>query len=208
VSFYILKHRLRASLFETFDTPIPGSWKKLLKILPGVQMFRHLYTGEVTHIDPRQRAMPQSKSVDNIAYIKAYNFNPQACTSFFGHLGREHNTKLRFRPLIIRLGYLSLAIYLLFKGYLDIIQFDFINPDEEVLKHPGLTSAELASMYRHFILRQVLLYGGFPVILVGFFAIFCMFSIFILWCATLLKYDQRDSAQVVGQDTERRLRLQ
>lgn len=198
LSFYALKHRLRSSLFETFDTPVPEPWKRLIRVIPGVTMFRNLHTGQVTQDDPRHRGMPPGAyrahiSIDNDAYIKAYNNAPGPCTSYFGHLGREHKTTFRSRPTLIRIAYLSLAIYLLFTGVWNTIWYDVLNPYEEILKHPDITANDIASIYRQLWLWQVSVYLTIPLLLsAALYAIICILSMTVIWGSTVLKYADID----------------
>lgn len=211
LSVYALKHRLRASLFETFETPVPEPWKRLIRVIPGVTMFRNLHTGQVTQDDPRQRAMPPGAykshtSIDNDAYIKAYNNPSGPCTSYHGHLGREHKTTFRSRPTLVRISYLSLTLYLLFTGVWNTIWYDVLNPYEEMLKHPGLTADDVAGIYRQLWLWQVSVYLTVPLLIsAGLYAVMCIFSMVVIWGSTVLKYAEIEKS---GENTEGAIRLE
>lgn len=211
ISLYAIKHRIRASLFESFHTPVPEPWKKLIKVIPGITMFKNLHTGEVTQDDPRQRAMPRgayanATSIDNNAYIAGFNAAPRLCTVYHGHLGRLHKSTFRIRPTFVRIGYLSLSLYLLVRGCLNnIVFFDFVDPYREILKHPDVTPVELASMRKELVLWQILVYSTFPLLfLAGLHTAMCWFSMVILWCRAILKQADREdrerAAREQGQD--------
>jgi hypothetical protein len=209
----VLKHRTRASLFETFDVAVPEPWKKLFSFLPTSPVFRHNLTGEVTTIDPRQRAMPTGKArdtsrIDNNAYIKAYNSTPQTCTSYWGHLGREHNAKLRMRSALIRAGFLSLAICLIFNGFWNT----FFTYDAQNIARliPFLPRQDLARAARVISMWQALVFLELALFVPAFFyAIFCLASVLVLSLHVTLQYVERESREMAasGED-EGRIRLE
>jgi hypothetical protein len=213
MSFYALKHRTRASLFESFDVAVPEPWKKLFSILPTSPVFRHNLTGEVTTIDPRQRAMPPGKArdtsrIDNNAYIKAYNSTPQTCTSYWGHIGREHNTKLRIRPAVNRIGFLSLTICLIFIGFWNtFFTYDVQNIARLI---PFLPPQNLARATRVVRMWQALAFMEFALFVPAFFyAVFCLASVLVLWGHVILQYAERENREraASGED-EGRIRLE
>ncbi|KAH7074908.1 hypothetical protein BKA63DRAFT_596694 [Paraphoma chrysanthemicola] len=203
-SFYALKHRTRASLFETFDTPVPEPWKRLFSILPTAPAFRNNLTGEVTLTDPRNRAMSVGKSgssscVDSNAYIKAYNSTPQPCTSYWGHLGRENTTNLRIRPATFRIGFLCLCIFLVVKGYWNTF-FTYNPPNLGIIRLiPNLPHKDIERAERVVRIWQVLVFSGFVVLFVNFLYVgFMIVSVLVLWGHVILKYAERENREGEG----------
>ncbi|KAH7087877.1 hypothetical protein FB567DRAFT_525964 [Paraphoma chrysanthemicola] len=211
-SFYALKHRTRASLFETFDTPVPEPWKRLFSILPSSPAFRNNFTGEVTLTDPRNRAMPARKSgssscIDNNAYIKAYDSKPQPCTSYWGHLGRENTTNLRIRPATFRIGFLCLCIFFVVKGYWHTF-FTYNVPDLDIIRLiPNLPREDVERAERIVRIWQVLIYSSFVVVFASFlYAAFMIVSVLVLWGHVILKYAERENRE--RGEGEGRIRLE
>jgi hypothetical protein len=157
LSFYGLKHRLRASLFERFDVPLPEPWRKIRSILPSWpgtgDTFRSADTGEITVHDPRRRDFPWRADRDAALirthkYLAAYNARQGACTTFWGHSGRSIRANVRFRPTIYRVGFVFLAACIMWRGSLSVF-YEVPSVELERLKHPkSIKPEDVARLFR------------------------------------------------------------
>jgi hypothetical protein len=219
LSFYALKHRLRASLFERFDIPPPEPWKKMLSILPswvggtGGGTFRNLDTGETTVSDPRRRAFPQHAYrqpalIRTREYLATYNVSPGggACTTFWGHSGRRVRPDFRFRPTIYRIGFVFLAAYMTWKGFRNTVFYDVPNVYEDILKHPKTIEAEdVARNLRILRFWQAFVYSSiWFTCLALVFAAVCMGSMFVLFFGTVWKYVPQEKKERIAREARER----
>jgi hypothetical protein len=184
----------------------------MIRVIPGVTMFRNVHTGEITERDPRRRAMPLSaykntNGIDDGTYINAFNSGPQHCTSFFSHLGRVHKTMFRSRPTLIRIAFLLFTTYLVGKGFWRSLWYDVLNPYEEILKHSDITAADIKSIRAQVNIWQTLVYSAFPLTVFGLLvsSMPLTLSIIVIWGSTVLKYAEREQSQ--ADTTEGQIRL-
>ncbi|KAH8787089.1 hypothetical protein F5882DRAFT_461772 [Hyaloscypha sp. PMI_1271] len=215
LSFYALKHRLRASLFERFDIPPPEPWKKMLSILPcwvgtgGI--FKNLDTGEITVYDPRRRAFPwrayrQPALIRTREYLVAYNASPGACTTFWGHSGRSVRTQYRLRPTIHRIGFVFLAICIASIGYWKTVWYRVPNVYEDILRHPKTIKAEdVARIFRILRVWQAVVFSGFWFFLLAlFFAAGCMGNMLVPLIRTIWKYVPQEKEESIMREVRER----
>ncbi|KAL2066077.1 hypothetical protein VTL71DRAFT_2148 [Oculimacula yallundae] len=215
LSFYALKHQIRASLFEHFNIPPPEPWKKMMSILPywfGTGgTFKNRETGEVTVYDPGRRAFPspaynQPALIDTRQYLASFNTNPGACSTYWGHTGRKLKTDFRFRAPIHRFGFLSLALYFTIKGYHNVLFYQVPNVYDEVMKHPKtITTEDVARIIRILRLWQGFAFSGLWFTLMAVvFGLGCMGSVFVLFVRTIWKYvPQEEKDQIIEAQRER-----
>lgn len=217
LSFYALKHRLRASLFERFDVQPPEPWKKMISILPSWigtgGTFRNMDTGEITVYDPRRRAFPwrayhQPSLIRTREYLAAYNTSTGACTTFWGHSGRSVRAEFRFRPTIHRIGFVFLAMYITWKGFWNTVFYDVPNVYKEILKHPKTIKPEdVARIFRIFRFWQAFKFSSFWFTLLAIvFATACMGSMLVLFFRTVWRYvPQEEKERITREAREREL---
>ncbi|KAH7309345.1 hypothetical protein BKA65DRAFT_519646 [Rhexocercosporidium sp. MPI-PUGE-AT-0058] len=215
LSFYALKHQIRASLFEHFDIQPPPPWKKMVSILPSWfgtgSTFKNRETGEITVYDPGHRAFPwrahdKPTVIRTRKYLDAFNANPGTCITYWGHSGRILKTDFRFRAFIHRIGFVSIAIYLVCKGLWSAIFYDVPNIDEEVMKHPKtITIEDVTRIVRIVKLWQSVIFSGlWFFILTLVFGLGSMGSMFVLFVRTIWKYvPQEEKDQIIRDQRER-----
>jgi len=217
LSFYALKHRLRTSLFERFDTPPPQPWKKMLSILPSWVgtggTFKNLDTGEITVYDPRHRAFPwrahhQPALIRTPEYLQAYNASPGACTTFWGHSGRRVKTEFRFRPTIHRISFVFLTLYMACKGYWNTVFYNVPNVYEEILKHPKtITAEDVTRILMIMKLWQALTSSGFWFFIMAFvFAGACMGNMLVLFFRVVWKYVPKEEKERIAREAREQMR--
>lgn len=215
LSFYALKHRLRASLFERFHMPPPEPWRKMLSILPAWVgtggTFRNMETGEITVYDPRRRAFParayhQPALICSHEYLTAYNASTAACAMFWGHSGRSVKTELRFRPTIHRVGFLCIAMYITWQGFWNMIFYNVPNVYEEVLKHRNtIQEKDILRILRILQIWQTFVFSGLGFILLSMvFGIACILSMFVLFCKAVWQYVPQEEKQRIMREARER----
>lgn len=215
LSFYALKHHLRASLFERFDIMPPEPWKKMLSILPSWMgsegTFKNLDTGGMTVYDPRRRAFlwrayRQPALIRTREYHAAYNTSRDACTMYWGHSGRSVKSEFRFRPTIHRIGFLLLAMYLVCKGYWSTVFYSVPNVYEEILKHPKTIKEEdVARIFRILRFWHIFMFSGFWfLILATAFAAACMGSMLVLFLRAVWRYVPQEEKERIWREVRER----
>jgi hypothetical protein len=139
------------------------------------------------------KAQPAS-CIDNNAYIKVYNSPPHLCTAYWGHLGRENATNLRIRPATLRIGFLCLAIFLVFKGFWNTF-FTYDVPNLDIIRLiPHLPHETLIRAMRIVRIWQVLIFSGLVLFVATFlYAIFMIVSLLVLWGHVILQYAEREN---------------
>jgi hypothetical protein len=117
--------------------------------------------------DPRRRGFPldaeqRPELIRTRGYFEAYNANPGACTTYWGHSGHAVKGHVRFRPTIYRVGFILLAAYFVGKGYFNIIFYDVPNLYAEIIEHrKTITVDDVRRIIRLVRLWQACLYSGF-----------------------------------------------
>lgn len=218
LSFYALKHHLRASLFERFDVASPEPWKKLPSILPSWigtgGTFKNLDTGDITVYDPRRRAFPwrayhRPAIIRTREYHAAYNANKGACTTYWGHSGRSVVSGFRIRPTIHRVGFISLATYFIWKGFWNTVFYSVPNVYEEILNHPETIKAEdVARIFRILRFWQAFVFSDLWFTLLAFiFAVACMGSMLVLFFRAVWRYVPQEKKERVIREAQEQIRV-
>ncbi|KAG4433304.1 hypothetical protein IFR05_011224 [Cadophora sp. M221] len=219
LSYYAFKHRIRASLFEHFDIQPPQPWKKMISILPSWfgtgGTFKNRETGEITVYDPGRRAFPwrayhQPALIRTREYLTAFNAGPGLCTTYWGHAGRTVKTDFRFRAFIHRIGFLSIAIYLAWKGFWNTVFYDVPNAMDEVARHPKtITMEDVRRILRILEIWQVFTFSGLWFFLLALvFGLGCMGSMLVLFVRTVWKYVPQEEKDQIMRDQREREREQ
>lgn len=186
-------------MFEHRESKPPEPWKKMLSILPSWVgtggTFKNSDTGEITVYDPRRRSFPwrayrRPSLLRGPEYMAAYNANPGACSTFWGHSGNSVEMDLKFRPTIHRIGFLLLAMYLTFTGYWSFLQYRVPDIGEELSKHSQtLTADDVARLFRIFWFWEAFVFSGIGFLLFAFvFVSWSVGSMAVLFISTAWKY--------------------
>ena len=128
--FYALKHRLRRSMFEKFELPLPDPWIQVSSLIRGRNQFKRPYAEPPSTLDPRLRAIPPAAIFDPAAiqtkeYMQAYNAHPSSCAQYWGHQGRQWRSTPRTKPTVLRVVFIGLAALLYLNGYRCIRSYPF-----------------------------------------------------------------------------------
>lgn len=209
LAFYASKHRIRASLFEHFNTDPPRPWKKMLSILPSWLgtggTFKNRDTGEITVWDPGRRALPwqahyNPSIIRSRQYMTTFNANPGLCISYWGHAGRNMKTEFRIRVTLHRLAFLSLATFLVCKGYWHMVMYDL--PGFTDVDNPSnITGEDLARILRILRLWQGFVFSSFFPAVFGFiYGVGCMGSMLVLFARTVWKHVPQEEKDQIMRD--------
>lgn len=159
--------------------------------------FQNQENGELCLTDPRCRALPAGavqnpEMLHSVAYLKAYNADPQSCESYWGHEGRPSIVRVRISPPTLRLGFLILAFSLIVMGWIRTVFYTVVNPYEELLKHgKGLTREDVNIIWKIFRLWQFLIYGTYGLVIICLvYALLSMLAVVVLWGKTVLNHTE------------------
>jgi hypothetical protein len=174
--------------------------------------FKNRETGEMTFYDLRRRAFPQQayrqpSFIRSREYLDAYNANPAACTTFWGHSGRQTMSEARYRPIIHRIGFICIALFFVFKGFWNTLWYKLPNLSEEILKHiKTITYEDVARMYRLLGLWQGLVFSGLLFVLCAlFFGLAGMGSMVVLFFQAFWKYIPEEERETLARNERDRV---
>lgn len=216
LAFYVLKHRARTSLVERLHISPPEPWRRVLTVLPSRNKatYRNSETGEMTFHDPRRRAFPKDAYrhpalIHTSEYLAAYNAIQDSCTTFWGHSGRKVRSNIRTRPTIHRVGFIFLAMYMMWRGYFSMLLYNVPNVFEEELKHPKtITTEDFARIFRILKFWQAFTFSGLWFFMMAMlFAAACMGSMLILFFRTVWKSVPQEERDEILREAREQVQL-